>query len=102
MAAPVMEISKVNEIARPLFEQYKVNRVAIFGSFAKGDIKNESDIDILVSFENKYDLLDIIGLKQDLEEILGRKVDLLTFNSLKDDEFSQIIQREARTIYEKN
>ena len=34
MAAPVMEISKVNEIARPLFEQYKVSRVAIFGSIA--------------------------------------------------------------------
>jgi len=99
---PVQEILEVNELARPLFEQYRINRVAVFGSFVRGDVKKESDIDILVSFEDKYDLFDIIGLKQDLEEILGRKVDLLTFNSLKNDEFSRIIQREARTIYEKS
>jgi predicted nucleotidyltransferase len=99
---PVQKILEVNELARPLFERYKVNRVAVFGSFVKGTVKKNSDIDILVSFEDKYDLFDIIGLKQDLEEVLGRKVDLLTFNSLKNDEFSRIVQKEARTIYEKS
>jgi predicted nucleotidyltransferase len=56
----------------------------------------------LVSFRDKYDLLDIIGLKQDLEELLGREVDLLTLNSLKNDEFGNIVRSEARKIYEKN
>lgn len=98
----IQEISEVNELVRSLFKQYRITRAAVFGSFARGSVKKNSDIDILVSFESKYDLLDIIGLKQDLEEILGRKVDLLTFNSLKDDEFSQLVLKEARTIYEKN
>jgi len=102
MAIPVKELFEINEIARPLFEQYKVRRIAVFGSFARGSVEKESDIDLLVSFEDKYDLFDIIGLKQDLEELLGRKVDLLTFNSLGDDEFSRMVQREAKTIYEKS
>jgi len=98
---PVREISEVCKLARPLFEIYKINHAAVFGSFARGNVKKKSDIDMLVSFEGKYDLFDIIGSKQDLEEALGRKVDLLTFNSLKNDEFSRIIKEEVRTIYDR-
>lgn len=99
---PVQTIHEINSLARPLFEQYNLSYAAVFGSFAKGQVKNSSDIDILVSFRDKYDLLDIIGLKQDLEELLGREVDLLTLNSLKNDEFGNIVRSEAKKVYEKN
>lgn len=98
----VQTIQEINLLARPLFEQYNITYAAVFGSFAKGTIEKTSDIDILVSFDGKYDLLDIIGLKQDLEGMLGRTVDLLTLNSLKNDEFGNIVKKEAQKIYEKN
>jgi predicted nucleotidyltransferase len=99
----VQNINEFNGLTRPFFERYNIVRAAVFGSFARGKNKKNSDVDLLVSFGDKYDLWDIIGLKQDLEETLGRKVDLLTYASLnKDCEFSQMILKEAKIIYEKN
>ena len=52
--------------------------VRVFGSVARGEAGEDSDIDILVDVEPGRSLLDIIGLWLDLQELLGRKVDLLT------------------------
>ena len=52
--------------------------VRIFGSVARGEAREDSDIDILVDVEPGRSLLDIIGLWLDLQELLDRKVDLLT------------------------
>ncbi|MDO8549484.1 MAG: nucleotidyltransferase domain-containing protein [Ignavibacteria bacterium] len=98
----VQDISQLNTLAKPLFDQYNISKAAVFGSFAHGSAKKKSDIDLLIAFIGVYDLFDIIGLKQDLEEACGRKVDLLTYSSLTDNEFSKIILQEAKIIYEKN
>jgi len=52
--------------------------VRVFGSVARGEAKENSDIDLLVDVEAGRSLLDIVGLWLDLESLLGRKVDLLT------------------------
>ena len=52
--------------------------VRVFGSFARGEAGQESDLDLLVEFEAGRSLLDHSGLKIDLEEALGRKVDVVT------------------------
>ena len=60
-----------------------VKRAALFGSFARGDATEESDIDLLIEFKGKKkSLLDLAALKIQLEESLGRNVDLITYNSL--------------------
>lgn len=66
----------------PVLQCYDVVRAAIFGSFARGEMKEGSDIDILVEFKGEKSLLDLAGLKIELEERLGKKVDVLTYNSL--------------------
>lgn len=53
-------------------------KIAIFGSYVRGDEKLESDIDIIVEFSERKSLLDIVGIEQELSEALGIKVDLLT------------------------
>jgi len=58
-------------------------KVGIFGSFARGDNKKGSDIDILVEFKESPSLLTLIKLENDLSEILGIKVDLVTTGALK-------------------
>ncbi len=58
-------------------------KIAIFGSFARGEETPESDVDVIVEFSERKSLLDIIGIEQDLAEALGgRKVQLLTEKSI--------------------
>jgi hypothetical protein len=52
--------------------------VRVFGSVARGEAREDSDIDLLVDIESGRSLLDVVGLWLDLQELLGRKVDLLT------------------------
>lgn len=52
--------------------------VRVFGSVARGEAREDSDIDLLIDVESGRSLLDVIGLWLDLQELLGRKVDLLT------------------------
>ena len=56
--------------------------MALFGSFARGDEKAESDVDILVNFKKPISLFDHAGIEIDLENKTGRKVDLVTERSL--------------------
>ena len=61
---------------------FKPTLVGIFGSHARGDNAPDSDLDILIDFEQAPNLLDIIGLEQELAEQLKMKVDLITLRSL--------------------
>ena len=72
-----------------LVEKYNLKNLAIFGSFARNEASDKSDIDILVEF-NKPIGLDFITLAEELEEILGIKVDLVTPNAIKPKMFDYI------------
>jgi hypothetical protein len=66
-----------------LHEQYGVKSLALFGSVARNEALPNSDVDLLVEFEQPIGLFDFIGLQQHLESLLGCKVDLGTLRSLK-------------------
>ncbi|MCC7355981.1 MAG: nucleotidyltransferase family protein [Anaerolineae bacterium] len=65
-----------------LREKYGVEKIALYGSFARGSQARKSDVDILVQLANPLGL-GFVELADYLEKALGRKVDLATFNSLK-------------------
>ena len=65
-----------------LREKYNVQRIAVFGSYARSEQNETSDIDILVEFSCPVGFL-FIHLADYLEEILGEKVDLLTPDAIK-------------------
>jgi predicted nucleotidyltransferase len=65
-----------------LKEKFKVKNIAIFGSYVRGEQNQESDIDILVEFQEPVGFL-FIHLADYLEEILGVRVDLLTPDAIK-------------------
>jgi uncharacterized protein len=69
-------------IIRSYFVAFPIQRVCLFGSFARGESKADSDIDILVTFKEPVDLFTFVRMTRELSEKLGRKVDLVTEKSL--------------------
>lgn len=67
-----------------LAAQHGASNVRIFGSVAKGEEREDSDVDFLVDMNSDRSLLDRIGLIQDLEDLLGRKVDVATVKGLRE------------------
>ena len=70
------------EILR-LAEAYRTEKVRVFGSVARGDNTQLSDVDLLVSPRPGCSLFDLGGLLEDLQDLLGCRVDLVTEDGLK-------------------
>lgn len=71
---------KTTNILKDFFKGQPVLKVWVFGSYARGEETESSDVDLLVVFdpEKKVSLLDHIGIQQELEDLLGKEVDLVT------------------------
>jgi len=72
---------KRGEILR-IASRHGARNVRIFGSAARGDAGDDSDVDFLVDMEPGRSLLDLSGLLLDLRELLGREVDIVTESGL--------------------
>lgn len=88
--------SKREEIAR-IAKQYGASNVRVFGSVARGNADDESDIDFIVDLEKGRSLLDLGGLLMDLQKLLGRSVDVVTEKGLRP-RIRERVLREARAI----
>lgn len=72
----------IKGIAIPILKKYGVKKASLFGSFVRGEETPQSDIDMLVQFEEGKSLLDLIGLEMELEETFQRKFDVITYKSV--------------------
>ena len=93
-----MDQSEIKKIILSHLKDYKVLKVGIFGSFARGDNKKGSDLDILVEFKESPSLLTLIKLENDLSEILGIKVDIITTGALKNKRIKKSITKDLINI----
>ena len=91
-------ITDLRNIIAPLAKAYGAERVYLFGSYARGDVTENSDIDLRID-KGKIRGLALAGLLVDLEDALGLPVDLLTTASL-DDRFLSSIQNDEVLLYE--
>lgn len=78
-----MDLKELKSKILPILERYGTKRAGLFGSYVRGEIREDSDIDILVEIEKNISLLDFIGIKLEIEEVLGREVDLVEYNTIK-------------------
>jgi predicted nucleotidyltransferase len=76
------DIHEISSRIIDILHNHQVKRASLFGSVVRGEATEDSDIDLLVEFEGKKSLLDLIGLKLDLEDAFKRKFDVLTYDSL--------------------
>lgn len=66
-----------------LLETYQITKLGLFGSYARGEQNDESDVDVLVEYEQPPSLYRLLELRDDLSELLSIKVDVVTRNGLK-------------------
>jgi predicted nucleotidyltransferase len=76
------QMQPVREKIIDILRRNDVRRASFFGSIVRGEITDQSDVDLLIEFEGRKSLLDLSGLKIELEDALGRKVDVVTYRSL--------------------
>jgi predicted nucleotidyltransferase len=93
------EKEKIGQIIKEILVKNGADFVALFGSFARGEEKTTSDIDILVNFKKPISLFDHAGIEIDLENKTGKKVDLVTERSLSK-YIRPFIMKELVTLYE--
>ena len=79
-------------------KHYGVKTLSLFGSVARGEEKESSDVDILVSFKNSLGLFAFMALKDHLEEVLGMEVDLVTEKALHPHLRNKILQELIHVI----
>ena len=67
-----------------VLRRHGVTNPEVFGSVARGDDREDSDVDLLVDFAPGTDIIDIIDIKHELEDVLGVPVDLVPRSGLKE------------------
>lgn len=72
--------------------QHGARNVRVFGSVARGEADDRSDVDILVEMEKGRSLLDLAGLWRELNELLGIRVDVVTEKGLRDSIREQVLK----------
>jgi len=66
-----------------LREEFAVDRLALFGSYAREEPREDSDVDVLVEFVETVDFIEFMRLEFDLSDLIGLKVDLVTPDALR-------------------
>lgn len=92
-------ITSISESSRPIFKKYGLKKAGIFGSFARGDEKPESDIDILISIGEPLSMWELAGLREELSAHLKRPVDIVSDKAIIS-YFKDYIYSDLKTIYE--
>lgn len=85
----------------PIAIQYGVDSLSLFGSYARGDADEKSDLDFLILKGDMKGLLSYCGMIADLEDAFQCHVDLVMKNAIKDERFLEEIGRDEVKLYER-
>ena len=92
-------IAELQRLILPVAQRYGAERVLLFGSYARGEAKQGSDIDLRVDSGAIRGYFELAGFHRELEEALAVRVDMLTTGSLSDKFLSRISNEEV-ILYE--
>jgi predicted nucleotidyltransferase len=90
-------LTRLRELKPFLLARYRAKEIGLFGSFVRGDENLQSDVDVLVEFQEDADLFDLMGLNVYLEETLHRKVDVVPKRALRE-ELRESVMREVVSV----
>jgi len=87
-------LAELREFKATHQQEYGIEVLGVFGSYARGESRQGSDVDVVVRL-TKQDLFNIIGIKQDLEETLHLSVDVVSYRPSMDSFLKKSIDRDA-------
>jgi len=87
-------LQEIKKKILPVLKEHKVTKAGIFGSYARGEEKKTSDIDILIEIDDSVSLYGLIELKIILEKRLKKKVDLVEYSLIRKELKSRILNDE--------
>ena len=96
----IYTINQIREIAMPIAASYGVKSLSLFGSYARGEATEDSDIDLLLDRAGMAGGWAMGGLYADLRDALGKELDLVTVGGAKPDFLNRIRRDEVR-LYER-
>jgi len=76
-------LAELRRLQPALRRRYPIRAMGVFGSYARGRQRADSDLDILVELDDGIGLMEFVGLKQELGDAIGLEVDLVSHNALK-------------------
>ncbi|MCL5011551.1 MAG: nucleotidyltransferase family protein [Candidatus Marsarchaeota archaeon] len=91
------DIAKIKKIIAQVLRKYNVRKASLFGSYARGNQRKNSDIDLLIEPPKNIGF-EFVGIAFDLEKALKKKVDLMTYKGISPHLEKYIIKDEVRVI----
>lgn len=96
----IYNIEDIKKIVKPIFDEYKVSRVLLFGSYARNEASLISDIDLCI-MDPRIKSLKLFSLKGDLQKALSKDIDIFQISSIEiDSPIYKNIFSEGITIYD--
>lgn len=96
------QIDEIKTKLHPAFAAVPVYRAILFGSYARGNATDKSDVDIVIDSQGELLNLHFYGLLEDLTELLNKSVDLFEWSELKrNPSIRSAIEQEGVVLYEK-
>lgn len=92
MSDKIYNIQEISSLCKPIFNDYNIKDVSIFGSYARGEAVKTSDVDFLITPPSGFSLIDLYSLESDLEDKLNKKVDIVSNYSFTRDMNKEISQ----------
>ena len=95
----VFTITDIKALVKPIAEKYNVDEIYLFGSYARDEADQNSDLDFLVFGGQNFKLTMIFSLAEELRAILNKKVDVFEINEInRDSEFYRTIMKERLRV----
>ena len=99
MSDAVLTIETIINLVKPIAKKYHVDRIYLFGSYARGEAEIDSDLDFLVYGGNQFKPAMIFALAEELREVLDKKADAFEIHEInQDSEFYNTIMKERLLI----
>ena len=95
----IFTITDIKALVKPIAEKYNVDEIYLFGSYARDEADQNSDLDFLVFGGQNFKLTMIFSLAEELRAILNKKVDVFEINEInRDSEFYKTIMKERLRV----
>ncbi len=93
-----MTISFISSEFIPVLKEFNITKASLFGSYARGEQNENSDVDLLIDTNGKLNLFDILRLENKLKETIARKVDIVEYNAIKSSIREQVLKEAIQIL----